>query len=33
MIDPVTGWFEMAEIKTKSADVIANVIEQTWLNR
>ena len=33
MIDPVTGWFKMAEIKTKSADVIANVIELTWLNR
>mgnify|MGYP003331710574 CR=1 FL=1 len=33
MIDPVTGWFEMAKIKTKSADVIANVIELTWLNR
>eukprot|EP00957_Ditylum_brightwellii_P043475 3296062-Ditylum_brightwellii.AAC.1 len=23
----------MAEIKTKCADVIANVIEQTWFNR
>eukprot|EP00957_Ditylum_brightwellii_P188845 14374790-Ditylum_brightwellii.AAC.1 len=23
----------MAEIKTKHADVIANVIEQTWFNR
>jgi hypothetical protein len=33
MIDPATGWFEMAEIKTKRADVIANVIEQTWFNR
>eukprot|EP00957_Ditylum_brightwellii_P042176 3194266-Ditylum_brightwellii.AAC.1 len=33
MIDPATGWFEMAEIKTKLADVIANVIEQIWLNR
>jgi hypothetical protein len=30
---PATGWFKMAEIKTKSADVIANVIEQTWFNR
>ena len=24
MIDPVTGWFDMTAIKTKSADVIAN---------
>eukprot|EP00957_Ditylum_brightwellii_P018502 1391685-Ditylum_brightwellii.AAC.1 len=32
MIDPATGWFEMAEIKTKRADIIANVIEQTWLH-
>eukprot|EP00957_Ditylum_brightwellii_P183476 13975962-Ditylum_brightwellii.AAC.1 len=27
MIDPATGWFEMAEIKTEPADIIANVIE------
>eukprot|EP00957_Ditylum_brightwellii_P198261 15107429-Ditylum_brightwellii.AAC.1 len=33
MIDPATGWFKMAEIKTKRADVIANVMEQTWFNR
>ena len=33
MIDPATGWFEMAGIKTKRADVIANVIEQTWFNQ
>ena len=33
MINPATGWFEMAETKTKRADVIANVIEQTWFNR
>ena len=26
-------WFEKAKIKTKQADNIANVIEQTWLNR
>eukprot|EP00957_Ditylum_brightwellii_P101549 7739556-Ditylum_brightwellii.AAC.1 len=32
MIDPAMGWFEMAEIKTKHADVIANVIEQTRFN-
>jgi transposase InsO family protein len=33
MIDPVTGWFEIAEIPTKSADVVINVLEQTWLTR
>eukprot|EP00957_Ditylum_brightwellii_P192380 14645678-Ditylum_brightwellii.AAC.1 len=30
MIDPTTGWFKVAGIKTKRADVIANVIEQMW---
>ncbi len=33
MIDPATGWFEMREIKTKSADVIANEVEMAWLTR
>jgi transposase InsO family protein len=33
MIDPATGWFEMVEIKTKQADVVANKIEQAWLSR
>eukprot|EP00957_Ditylum_brightwellii_P055910 4236847-Ditylum_brightwellii.AAC.1 len=33
MIDPATGWFEMAEIETKHADFIANIIEQTWFNQ
>ena len=35
MIDPATGWFEIKEIKTKRADVIAiaNLVEQTWLVR
>ena len=33
MIDPATGWFEMREIKTKSADSVANVLEQAWLTR
>ena len=33
MIDPATGWFDMTAIKTKSADVIANKIEQTWLTK
>ena len=33
MIDPATGWFDMTAIKTKSADEIANKIEQTWLTK
>eukprot|EP00957_Ditylum_brightwellii_P159545 12145457-Ditylum_brightwellii.AAC.1 len=33
MFNPATGWFKMAEIKTKRTDVIANVIELTWFNR
>ena len=33
MIDPATGWFEMREIKTKSPDSVANVLEQAWLTR
>eukprot|EP00957_Ditylum_brightwellii_P020513 1546331-Ditylum_brightwellii.AAC.1 len=33
MIDPANGWFEMAEIKTKHADIIVNIIEQTWFDR
>ena len=33
MIDPATGWFECKEITTKQADVIANVVEQTWFTR
>jgi hypothetical protein len=32
-IDPVTGWFEIAEIPKKSADVVINVLHQTWLVR
>ena len=33
MIDPATGWFDMTSIKTKSADDIANEIEQMWLSK
>ena len=33
MIDPATGWFEIKEIKTKTADVVANEVELTWLTR
>jgi transposase InsO family protein len=33
MIDPATGWFEIAEIPTKPADFIANLLEFHWLTR
>ena len=33
MIDPATGWIEIKEITTKHADVVANVLEKTWLTR
>ena len=33
MIDPATGWYEIKEIHTKSADYIANLVEQVWLTR
>ena len=33
MIDPATGWFEMKEIKYKSAINAADIVEQTWLTR
>ena len=33
MIDPATGWFELRTITSKRADIIANLVEQTWLAR
>eukprot|EP00957_Ditylum_brightwellii_P131456 10026330-Ditylum_brightwellii.AAC.1 len=33
MIDPVTSWFEIADMNTKRADIIANVAETTQLTR
>jgi len=33
MIDPATGWFEIAEIPAKTADVVINVFEDAWLTR
>ena len=33
MIDPATGLLEIAEIKRKSADVVANIAETTWFTR
>ena len=34
MIDPTTGWFEIAEVPgTKRADYASNIVEQKWLTR
>ena len=34
MIDPATGWFEIAEVQgTKRADYVSNIVEQKWLTR
>ena len=31
MIDPATGWFEIAEVPTRRADNIVNILEFSWL--
>ena len=33
MIDPATGWFEIAQYDDKRAISVAEIIEQQWLNR
>jgi hypothetical protein len=33
MIDPATSWFEIVEIPDKTAHVVANLLEITWLSR
>eukprot|EP00957_Ditylum_brightwellii_P157534 11989964-Ditylum_brightwellii.AAC.1 len=33
IIDPATGWFKIKETTTRSSNVLANIIEQTWLTR
>eukprot|EP00957_Ditylum_brightwellii_P084791 6447277-Ditylum_brightwellii.AAC.1 len=33
MIDPATGWFEIKKTKTRSFDVVVNIVEQTWFTR
>ena len=33
MIDPVTGWFEIAQYEDKRAVSIANLVETTWVYR
>jgi transposase InsO family protein len=32
-MDPATGWFELKQTRTKQADEVANLVEQTWLSR
>ena len=33
MIDPATGWFEVAEVPTRHAETVAKVFDDTWLSR
>ena len=33
MIDPLTGWFEMAQINNKTAAEVADITEKTWFTR
>ena len=33
MIPPATGWFKIAEIPNKRADILSNVLEQKWMTR
>ena len=33
MIDPATGWFEMAQITNKTAAEIADITKKTWFTR
>ena len=33
MIDPVTGWFEVAQYDNKKAINIVNLVETMWLYR
>ena len=33
MINPVTGWFEMAQIPNKTAAEISDITEKTWFIR
>ena len=33
MIDPATGWFEMAQIPNKTAAEIVDITEKTWFTR
>ena len=31
MIDPATGWFKISEVPDRRADIISNILQQSWL--
>jgi hypothetical protein len=33
MINPATGWFQIVQSETKTADVVADEVEIAWLSR
>ena len=33
MIDPATGWFDIAEVPSRCADDVSNILEMTWFTR
>ena len=33
MIDPATGWFDMAQIPNKTTAYIADITKKTWFTR
>ena len=33
MIDPATGWFEIAQLDRGRADYVADLLERAWFNR
>ena len=33
MIDPATGWFEVVQVKRRTAEVVAAAFDDTWLSR
>jgi len=33
MIDPATGWFEIAQVQDAKADEVSNILEMVWLTR
>jgi hypothetical protein len=33
MIDPATGWFEIAQLDRGLADYVADLLERVWFNR
>ena len=33
MVDPATGWFKIAEIPTKTADIVIDIFKSKWLTQ